>query len=403
MLDLDYLGGLKTFYEEALLDDILPFWLKHARDRECGGYHTCLDRDGSVYDYDKLCMWTTGRIIWTYSFLYNEFRREPEWLDMAEWGVDFVQKYGFAPDGTMYYALTRDGRPLEGARDIFAELSTVVGLSEFARAAQRVDLYEQAEALLLRVWDGLREPGRALQPFDPAARPVRLHGHSMITLNVIQELRRYRDEPIYGEMIDRCLDDIIKLHMKPDKRAVLELVGWDGAEIPGSKGRWINPGHMIEAGTFIIHEGQHRGDDSLVRIGIDLIDWGFEWGWDREFGGIFNDVDCEGLPEPTADALRYDSKLWWQHAEALYATLLAYSLTRDDRFLQAYQLTHDYSFSKFADPEYGEWLAALDRRGNVVVGAKGTSRKCPFHIARNFYLCYELLRRILEGTSCGKQ
>ena len=390
MLDTNYLRTLKSFYRDQLLDNILPFWVEHVRDEECGGYHTCLDRDGSVYDHDKLCMWHAGRLIWTYSFLYNEFSPEPEWLELAKWGVDFVQQHGFAPDGSMYYALTRDGRPLQPAQDVYTELSTVLGFTEYARATSDRSLYEQARRLLMQVWQRLQTPGRAFQPFDPATRPVRLHGHSMITLNVIQELRRFEQDPTYEPMIDECLDCILKLHMKPEQRAVLELVSWDGDRIPGSRGRWINPGHMIEGGTFIIHEGQRRRDDALIRAGVDLIDWGFEWGWDREFGGIFNDVDAAGLPVPTAEALQYDSKLWWQHAEALYGTLLAYATTEDEKFLRAYRLVHDYSFGKFADPEHGEWYALLDRRGNCIGRAKGTARKSPFHIARNFYLCYRL-------------
>ena len=390
MLDTDYLRTLKSLYLNELLDNILPFWVEHVRDEECGGYHTCLDRDGSVYDYDKLCMWHAGRIIWTYSFLYSELDHKAEWLDLARCGVDFVQQHGFAHDGSMYYALTRDGRPLQPAQDVYTELSTVLGFTEYARATHDRSLYEQARGLLMRVWQKLQTPGQAFQPFNAATRPVRLHGHSMITLNVIQELRRFREEPVYETMIDQCLDGIVRLHMKPQKRAVFELVSWDGEELPGSRGRWINPGHMIEGGTFIIHEGQRRGDNALVKVGIDLIDWGFEWGWDKEFGGIFNDVDAAGLPVPTVEALLYDSKLWWQHAEALYGTLLAYATTEDEKFLRAYRLVHDYSFDRFADPEHGEWYVLLDRRGNQIGRAKGAARKSPFHIARNFYLCYRL-------------
>ena len=388
------LNDLASFYREQLLENCLPFWVEHLRDREYGGYHTCLRRDWSAYDHDKLCMWCTGRIIWTYSFLYNELEQRDEWLELARDGVDFLQAHGFAPDGTMYYSLTRDGRPLERAQDIYVELFTVTGLSEFARATGDDALYEQARSLFLSVWDRLQRPGEAFQPFIAGTRPVRLHGHSMIPLIALQELRRYRDDPSYETMIDQCVHNIITLHRQPERRAILELVTWEGAPIPGSKGRWINPGHMIESGIFVIHEGQHRSDPELIQKGVEFIDWGFSWGWDEEFGGIYNDVDLEGLPVPSSDALRYQSKLWWQHAEALYGLLLAYSQTGDDKYLQAYQRTHDYSFRKYADPQHGEWFGLLDRRGNRISDAKGTSRKSPFHIPRNFYYCFRLLEKM---------
>ena len=40
-------------YRTELLDSCLPFWLEKSQDKEFGGYFTCLDRDGSVFDTDK--------------------------------------------------------------------------------------------------------------------------------------------------------------------------------------------------------------------------------------------------------------------------------------------------------------------------------------------------------------
>ena len=111
MLDTTFLGELKDFYRAQLLDNIVPFWVAHCRDLECGGYVSCVDRDGSVYEWTKDCMWNSGRIIWTFSHLYNELQKNAEWLEVARHGAEFALKHGFGPDGRMYYSLTRDGRP----------------------------------------------------------------------------------------------------------------------------------------------------------------------------------------------------------------------------------------------------------------------------------------------------
>ena len=63
-------AGLAAQYRTALLDDVLPFWMLHSPDREHGGYLTCLDRDGTVYDTDKF-VWLQARQVWTFSMLYN--------------------------------------------------------------------------------------------------------------------------------------------------------------------------------------------------------------------------------------------------------------------------------------------------------------------------------------------
>ena len=57
-------------YRSELFDNVLPFWLNKSRDKECGGYFTCLDREGNVFDTDKF-VWLQGREVWMFSMLYN--------------------------------------------------------------------------------------------------------------------------------------------------------------------------------------------------------------------------------------------------------------------------------------------------------------------------------------------
>ena len=40
--------ALHGFYREQLLDDCVPFWVRHSLDRERGGYMTILRRNGSA-------------------------------------------------------------------------------------------------------------------------------------------------------------------------------------------------------------------------------------------------------------------------------------------------------------------------------------------------------------------
>ena len=48
------LKKLADQYKDELLDNVLPFWLEHSQDHEHGGYFTCLDRKGNVFDTDKV-------------------------------------------------------------------------------------------------------------------------------------------------------------------------------------------------------------------------------------------------------------------------------------------------------------------------------------------------------------
>ena len=47
-------------YRDGLLQDVIPFWLKHGLDRKHGGIHTALGRRGELLDSDK-SVWFQGR------------------------------------------------------------------------------------------------------------------------------------------------------------------------------------------------------------------------------------------------------------------------------------------------------------------------------------------------------
>ena len=84
---------LANQYRDELLDNVLPFWLEHSQDLEFGGYFTCLDRKGGVFDTDKF-IWLQGREVWMFSMLYNKVEKtaklkilrvfEPEWKDIIQ-------------------------------------------------------------------------------------------------------------------------------------------------------------------------------------------------------------------------------------------------------------------------------------------------------------------------------
>jgi len=147
----------------------------------------------------------------------------------------------------------------------------------------------------------------------------------------------------------------------------------------------------METAWFLLEEAEHRGDEELMKKTVEIIRWSMEWGWDDRYGGIFNYVDLEGMP---SDKIEWDMKYWWTHAEAMIANLYAYYLTGDETFEVAFDKLHDYTYSHFPDPEYGEWYGYLHRDGSLCLTAKGTMFKGPFHIPRMLYTCLELLEKL---------
>ena len=116
--------------------------------------------------------------------------------------------------------------------------------------------------------------------------------------------------------------------------------------------------------------------------------WTIERGWDTEFGGIYYYRDFEGRP---TEKLEADMKLWWVHAEALCAFLLAHRMTGQSVFWDWFERIWAWTKEHFPDPRYGEWFGYLDVRGKPALSLKGGKWKGMFHIPRALVVCSDLL------------
>jgi len=392
-MDAELMKKRIEIYRSALLDDIVPFWINHAVDRECGGFLTFLDRDGSIYGTDKP-VWLQGRIAWLFAKLYNDVENNPEWIALSKHALDFLSRYCFDSDGRMFFVVTRDGRPLRKRRYLFSECFAAMAYAEYAKASGGETERRRAAEIFDLILHYLNTPGLLEPKENQNTRPSRSHAMAMILIAVAQIVRQVDARQIYDDTINQSISDILHLFCKPEMRALLETVGPNGEFIDTPEGRTVNPGHSIETAWFIMEEGLHKQDKELALKAIPILEWSLDIGWDDEFGGIRYYADVLGKP---CVQYEWDMKLWWPHTEALYAALLAYHLTGDKRWSDWYEKIHDYTFSHFPDSKYGEWFGYLHRDGTVSHRLKGNLWKGPYHISRAMLLCWKLLEKMAGG------
>ncbi len=388
---------LMAVYREGLLHNVLPFWTKHGFDHEQGGMLTGLNRDGSLIDDDKP-VWFQGRAAWTFATAYRLAEPREEWREVALSCADFLRQHAYGPDGKMYFTLTRDGQPLRMRRYVFSESFAAIGFA----ACAKISGDESLSADAWRAWDTYLHhsftPGVMAPKTEPGTRPAKGLAPWMIAMATAQELRELLgDQEVRGatctQWIDQAIAEIEKDFFKPDLGALMEMVAPDGSLLDHFDGRQLNPGHAIEAAWFILHEAKQRGGDArLVKLGCAILDGMWQRGWDPEFGGILYNVDVRDLP---VQEYWHHMKFWWPQNEAVIATLLAWELTKDAKYLKWHRLVHDWAHEHFADPEHGEWFGYLDRAGKPTSGLKGGTFKGPFHLPRMQMYCWKLL----EGMS----
>ncbi len=374
-------------YKNELLNNILPFWLQNSKDEENGGYFTCLNRDGSVFDKDKF-MWLQGRQVWCFSYMYNNVAQKQEWLDMALHGVDFMEKYGRDKDGNWYFSLTADGKPLVQPYNIFSDCFATMAFASLDKATPN-DRYKKIavdtfENILKRQHNWKGKYNKAY----PGTRSLKNFSLPMILCNLSLELEHLLGGERVDEFIPTVIHEVMDVFYQPELGLILENVYEDGSFCDSFEGRVINPGHAIEAMWFIMDLGKRIGNEALIKKACNIMLDTLEYGWDKEYEGIFYFLDVKGYPP---QQLEWDQKLWWVHVEALVALAKGYKYTGDERCRQWFEKVHDYSWKHFKDPEHGEWFGYLNRRGEVLLPLKGGKWKGCFHVPRALYQVWKTL------------
>ena len=90
-------------------------------------------------------------------------------------------------------------------------------------------------------------------------------------------------------------------------------------------------------------------------------------------------------------------KFWWPQAEAIIATIFAFSLTGDSKYAERHRQVHEWAYQFFPDPEHGEWFGYLHRDGSVSSTLKGNLWKGPFHVPRMQLIGWQLLDELSDG------
>ena len=384
---------LANQYRDELLDNVLPFWLEHSQDLEFGGYFSCLDREGKVFDTDKF-IWLQGREVWMFSMLYNKVEKRQEWLDCAVQGGEFLKKYGHDGNYNWYFSLDRSGRPLVEPYNIFSYTFATMAFGQLSLATGNQEYADIAKKTFEIILSKVSNPKGKWNKLHPGTRNLKNFALPMILCNLALEIEHLLDPGYLEQTMETCIHEVMDVFYRPELGGIIvENVDMDGNLVDCFEGRQVTPGHAIEAMWFIMDLGKRLNRPKLIEKAKDVTLTMLDYGWDKQYGGIYYFMDRNGCPP---QQLEWDQKLWWVHIESLISLLKGYQLTGDRKCLEWFEKVHDYTWSHFKDPEYPEWYGYLNRRGEVLLPLKGGKWKGCFHVPRGLFQCWKVLEELRE-------
>lgn len=381
---------LAALYRNELFDNVVPFWLEKSQDEQFGGYFTCLNRDGSVFDTDKF-IWLQCREVWLFSMLYNRVEKRQEWLDCAVKGAEFLKKYGHDGDLNWYFSVDRAGQPLIEPYNIFSYTFATMAFGQLSLATGSDEYASIAKRTFEKILERQDNPKGKWNKAHPGTRNLKNFALPMILCNLAIEIEHLLPAEELERRMNDCINEVMNVFYIPDLDLVVENVTLDGELSDTFDGRLINPGHAIESMWFIMDLGVRLNRPELIEKAKNIVLRMLEYGWDKKYGGILYFMDRKGAPP---QQLEWDQKLWWVHIETLISLLKGYQLTGCPKCLEWFERVHNYTWTHFKDNQYPEWFGYLNRQGEVLLPLKGGKWKGCFHVPRGLFQCWQTLEKI---------
>ena len=238
------LEGYANTYKQELFQNVIPFWQKHSVDSEYGGYFTCLDREGKVYDTDKF-IWLQARQVWTFSMLYNRHHKESQWLDIARCGADFLSRHGRDEAGNWYFSLNRQGKPLVQPYNIFSDCFAAMAFSQYWLASDDPQAKDIALSTYRNILRRKSNPKGKYSKIVPGTRPLKSLDLPMILANLSLEMESLLEERELNDVLETCVDEVMAGFLDKERNFLFENISPDGSHPDCSEGRLINPGQDL--------------------------------------------------------------------------------------------------------------------------------------------------------------
>ena len=361
-------------YRKYLTEDVLPFWLKHSIDEECGGILHQVDREGNIYSTDKN-VWFIGRALWTFAVAYNLVEKRPEYLKACETIFSFYEKCTL-PGGRLPFTCTREGAPIQARDYYYSEAFAAIGCAQYYRASKNPEALKRAEMYFDVMYSLYKNPNTK-SPESKTENPCTVFGLEMIMLSVAQFMRNLGgNTEKYEALANEALYNMENGgYVRDDLRTIREYIPIGDAVLSEDMAKYICPGHVYEAAWFVLCEGETKNDDSIRAFGRKLLEY-----------AIPDDVkDTISVVRTGRFKLENEDYIWWPQCEAIIAYNLAYNIFGDKKYKEIADRFEEFAFLHFADKECGEWFEECTPDGKVVSTNKGTVLKGPFHLPRMLF------------------
>ncbi len=379
-----------------LYDEYLPFWNNGGYDKKYGGFICNLSKEGIPVDDEKF-IWYQGRAIWVYSFLYNNFGHNPEFLEIARSTRDFMVKNMYLGEGRWAELVRRNGYVIKGVEpgsDIYGWLFAANGLSEYYKISG-----EEEDIRLVKesIWAAVKAYDSPHYQEGTGMEGLRIQGHSMIFIRLLAQLLKYQNDDRLEELMDFHVDKLMTNFYHPGYRISNEMLNHDYSRIKGEEGLMFL-GHSLETQWMVMQLALQKKDQVLFDKAKNNFRRFLEMGWDYNFDGWASENYQVFGSEDYILGTDYSTKTMWAHTEILVGCMMVFENTGEAWARDWYQRTWEYVLKTFR-LGVGAWEQAVNREGEPISREKwgiNPMRRGNYHQPRFLMLNMLSLDRMIK-------
>ena len=274
------LAELQAYFRKELDEDTIPYWEKYGVDREFGGYLVADKKDGTYPTTDK-DLYSQGRILWVFSYLYNNFGKNPRHFEAAKQGKEALVKNCRVEKGHWGTLYTRDWKLKKGFFDIYADIYMFLGLAEYYRASSDEESLKQAIETSYLVNETVLAPhyqGQGHGPFyEPGIKRLGTWVHYLFPLTL---LLSYKADESLERIARMCVRNIIERHWNRKKGFAYEYLNdrfepYSDDYLSDYKGphdytHYISGWHSIQGAWKVMFEALRVGVEEMFRNGLEF-------------------------------------------------------------------------------------------------------------------------------------
>lgn len=392
------LSELSSAAEHELLENILPFWLKHAPSSGPFAFQGELDAQREPRPQALRGMLLSARLLYTFSAAHRMYPANG-YLELADKAyLDLEQRFWDVRHGGYYWSANADGSINDRRKQVYGQSFAIYGLAEYSLASGRPEPLQRAIQLFHLLekhshdarnggyieaynekWE--RPEGMVFSVIGPDfEKSQNTHLHLM---EAFSALHRAYPDPLVRTRLREVTELMITKIPTPNGKH-LQLY-FDADWTPRSDR--LSYGHDIEANWLLCDAADTLEEADFTkrvhRAALQLAQATRDEGLDAD-GGIWNEADPKGLTNAGKD--------WWAQAEGAVGFLNAYQISGDDTQLDAALRVWAFAECRLVDRKDGGWFWGVKPDGITDTQAPKLSMwKCPYHNAR---ACMELIRRV---------